>query len=78
MKVDKSGIEKINKVCNAASKLQDTDFEEVEKMCEEQEHYSHPFKQATAQRQHALGDHNKKVLAALKNLRDVIKEGEKI
>lgn len=75
---DREGINEINKVCKAVLKLQDSDFEEVEKMYKEQEGYVHPLTMATAGRQHALGEYNRKVVEALKSLRDTIKDGAAI
>jgi hypothetical protein len=75
---ERDGIKEINKVCKAVLKLQDSDFEQVEKMYKEQASYCHPLKHATASKQHALGEHNKKVVLALKALSDTIKAGTDI
>lgn len=68
----RNGIDEINKVCKAALKLTDADFAEVEKMYEEQAAYCHPFKMATATKQHELGSHNQRVVETLKALRNTI------
>lgn len=73
--IERNGINEINKVCKAVEKLKDNDFEEIEKMYKEQKYYVHPLKMATANKQHALGEHNRKVAGALKTLRDIIKVG---
>lgn len=72
----RNSINEVNKACKAVLKLTDEDFAAVEDMAMAQAAYSHPFKMATAARQHDHGDHNLRVLAALRNLRDVIKAGE--
>lgn len=72
---ERDGVKEIEKVCIAVLKLQDSDFEEMGKVYTEQEKYTHPLKMATANRQHALGMHNRKVTQALKNLQDTIRAG---
>jgi len=47
-------------------------------MYKEQLDYTHPFKHATARRQHDFGEHNRKVNEALKNMREVISAGRNI
>ena len=71
----RDGIEKINKICENVLRLTDSDFEQVRIMAEEQSNYTHPLKNATAQKQHKLGDHNTRVINALYTLREVIKGG---
>ncbi|MEL7609512.1 MAG: hypothetical protein AAGU74_08385 [Bacillota bacterium] len=73
---ERSSINEVNKVCKAVLKLTDEDFSEVEDMAKAQAAYAHPFKMATAAQQQEYGDHNMRVLAALRNLRDVIRAGE--
>lgn len=72
---ERNGIEEINKVCKAVLKLTDTDFEQVRKMAQGQRNYINPLKPATSQKQQMLGDHNTRVINALYELREIIKEG---
>ena len=74
----RDGIKEIEKVCIAVMKLKDSDFVTTEAMYTEQLEYTHPFKHGTANRQHRLGEHNRKVIEALKNLREVISAGGNI
>ena len=71
-KKERDRVKEINKVCKSVIKLQDSDFEELEKMIEQQERYSHPFKNKTAGKLNDTGNHNRKVMEALKSLRNVI------
>ena len=73
----KNGINEINKVCQAVSRLTDEDFEEVRKMAQEQSGYVHPLKNATAKKYNEIGEHNIRVVNALQDLRDVIKNIDK-
>lgn len=73
---ERSSINEVNKVCKAVLRLTDEDFSEVEAMAKAQAAYSHPFKMATADRQQEHGDHNLRVLAALRNLYAVLRAGE--
>lgn len=72
--MERNSINEVNKVCKAVLKLRDRDITEVEKMYKEQEGYCHPLKNATAKKHNDIGRHNKKVVYALKALRDAISE----
>ena len=74
----RDGIEKINKVCAAVLKLTDADFDQAKGMAEGQSNYLNPLKPATSHRQNQLGDHNIRVLNALRVLREVISGGADI
>ena len=76
---ERNSINEVNKVCKAVLKLTDEDFAAAEDMAKAQTTYFHPFKMTTARIQYELGDHNLRVLTALKSLRNVIRdrEGEK-
>ncbi len=65
-------IQKVNKVCKDILKLSEVDIEEAEKMAQEQIEYIHPLKYAKASKFHKMGNNNKKILTALKNLRTLI------
>jgi hypothetical protein len=69
-------IRKVNSICKSVLKLTDDDFTAVCDIAKEQSDYSHPLKMGTAARINDLGSHNQRVIAALKNLQDVIKAGE--
>lgn len=75
-KKQRDGIKEINKVCKSVLKLQESDFEEVEKMIEQQERYTHPLKCKTAGEFNELGNHNRRVMNALKQLKETIEQGE--
>jgi len=72
----RDGIKEIHKMCKAILKLQDSDFEEVEKMIEEQERYSHPLKCYSAKKLNEIGNHNSKIINMLKQLKEIITKGE--
>jgi len=73
-----NGINKIDRVCKSVLAITEQDFSEAEQIAADQKAYTHPFKNATAKWQNDLGNHNEKVLAALKELQRVIREGEHI
>lgn len=77
MNKKRNGIKEINKVCLSVMELTDEDFAQVREMAEKQSGYTHPFKNATAQKQHELGDHNTRVVNALFDLRDIIRGNER-
>lgn len=54
------------------------EIKEIEDICNEQLNYSHPFKMATAEKQHKLGEYNKKVLDKLLALKNILEIGKKI
>jgi len=68
-------ITKINKICKSVLALSKADFSAIDKMAQEQSTYIHPFKGETQAMFSELGNHNQRVLAALKNLHDVILKG---
>lgn len=74
----RSGIQEINKICEAVLKLTDADFKQVGIMVRGQTNYNNPLKPATSQRQQELGDHNTRVIDALHTLRETIKAGKDI
>jgi hypothetical protein len=75
---ERSSVNEINKVCKAALKLTDEDFSIMESVAKGQAQYFSPLRMATAGRQHALAEHNFRVLAALKTLRELIKQGTEL
>lgn len=75
---ERNGVKEIEKVCKAVLKLQYEDFIAMDKVAQEQIEYMHPLKMATANWQHELGEHNKRVMVALRNLHKVLRDGNKI
>lgn len=78
MKKERNGVKEIEKVCRAVLKLQYEDFIAMDNVAQDQSEYMHPLKIATAKWQHELGNHNKQVMVALRNLHKVLRDGEKI
>lgn len=70
-----SSINKINKICSGVLSLTDSDFDAVYDMAEKQLNYIHPLKNGKAHDLNNKGEHNMRVLEALKNLRDTIESG---
>lgn len=62
-------------VCKKVLTITDEEFARADEVAREQLEYTHPLKMATTGKQRALGDHNTRVLAKLRELRDVIREG---
>lgn len=75
MKKERDGVKEIEKVCKAVLKLQYEDFIAMDKVIQEQSGYTHPLKMSTTRWQHELGEHNKRVMAALRNLHKVLRDG---
>ena len=73
-----NAINKVNGVCKKILSLTDEEIMECEEMANKQYAYNHPLKCATVGYFHDLGEHNLKVIIALKYLREVLKEGESI
>ena len=65
-------IKKVNKVCKAVKNLTEEDFKAVFDMAKEQIEYTNPLKMATASKLNDTGEHNFKVIEALRNLKIVI------
>jgi hypothetical protein len=68
-------MKNIHSICRKVAKLTDAEFAEVEAMAAEQRGYVHPLKMGTAARLHAAGNHNERVVAKLRELRDTILAG---
>lgn len=78
MPKERNPINEINKVCKSALKLQDSDFVAMEEVITQQDEYNSPLKMATTIRQGKLAEHNRRVIAKLKELREVILSGSGI
>ena len=68
-------IEKVNEVCKLALSLTDEDLKAVDEMSNEQAGYLHPFNGEKQAKFNDLGNHNQKVLDAVKNLREILIDG---
>lgn len=68
-------IERVNRICKAVLKLTDEDINAVEIMAQEQSGFTHPLKQDKQAHYNDLGNHNVKVINALKDLRGVLVSG---
>lgn len=71
-----NGITKINDICERILVITEKEFSEAEEMAAQQQAYIHPLKPATVKWQNELGSHNAKVISALRELQDIIREGE--
>ena len=68
----------IYEVCTMVLDITEEDFEEMREIARGQLDFFSPLRNATMGWQRQLGEHNLKVLDALKHLQDVIKEGADI
>lgn len=66
------------KVCTDVLKIKDAEIEEMREVIRGQKEYFHPFKNATAQWQHDLGEYNEKVLEKVLELKALIESGENL
>lgn len=62
-------------LCRNAAHVSDEELAELEKVANEQVNYMHPLKHGTQAKQNALGRYNLRVIAAVRNLRDLIVAG---
>jgi hypothetical protein len=78
MKQERDVVEEIFKISKLVLSITDEEFEELEEMAQEQCDYINPLKCATAAKQHALGEHNKKMIACLRDLKNVLLSGKEL
>ena len=77
--IDKADEEnKIYDICGKVLAITEEEVKEVRAIAEKQKAYMHPFKLATANRQHELGEYNDRVINKLLELKEVIKSGDSI
>jgi mevalonate kinase len=69
-------VEKVNKLCRSVLELTEQDLQAVDTIAQEQASYTHPLKVAKQAKVNELGNHNQRVLSALRNLRQVLIDGE--
>jgi hypothetical protein len=68
-------MKNIHTICRKVAKLTDQELATADSEAAEQWTYLHPLKLARAARVHAAGNHNQRVLAKLRELRDTILAG---
>ncbi|WP_303997108.1 hypothetical protein [Desulfovibrio piger] len=71
-------MNKIADLCLLVHELTDEDFREADEIIHGQLEYCHPLKMATAGWQHQLGEHNRAVVAKLRELKEIIEQGANI
>lgn len=71
-------VKEIFKISKIVLSITDEEFEELEAMAQEQCDYINPLKCATTARQHALGEHNKKMVACLRELKNILLSGKEL
>ena len=64
---------KIYKICENVLEITDEEIAELTEVYEGQLAYCHPFKMATAEKQHKLGAHNRDVVNRLMELRSALR-----
>lgn len=78
MKQERDVVKEIFKISKLVLAITDEEFEELEKMAQEQCDYVNLLKCETTAKQHALGEHNKKMIACLKELKNTILSGKEL
>lgn len=73
-----SNENRINQLCMDILSISDAEFGKAEEIVRRQREYIHPFRMATVKRLNELGEFNTKVIAAMRDLRELIKSGESI
>lgn len=68
----------INSICKAVLKVSEEEIEVMEEVVRGQLEFHSPLRMATTARQRALGGHNLRTLNAFRNLRRILRRGEKI
>lgn len=69
---------RVNLICCTAAALTEEDFKEIEQIIEDQLAYNMPLQPTTTDWQHKLGEYNKRVLDKVRELKDLIAEGDSI
>ena len=65
-------------LCRDVLRVDEKEVAELEEMANGQCAYLSPLKMATSARQHALGRHNLAVIAAYRELRQILEDGKEI
>ena len=75
---DTTGVNKIDVLCCAVSSVTEEDFKEIEQSIQDQRDFNTPLLPKTTEWQHQLAGFNERVLKKVRELKDVIAEGEGI
>lgn len=78
MKQERDVVKEIFKISKLVLSITDEEFEELEEMAQEQCDYVNPLKCDTTAKQNALGEHNKKMIACLKELKNTLLRGKEL
>ena len=70
MKQERDVVKEIFKISKLVLAITDEEFEELESMAQEQCDYVNPLKCSTTAKRHALGEHNKKMISCLRDLKN--------
>lgn len=76
MKQERDVVKEIFKISKLVLSITEEEFEELEEMAQEQCDYVNPLKCATTAKQHALGEHNKKMISCLRALKNTLLSGK--
>jgi hypothetical protein len=71
------GFKKIGLVCELILKLSEDDFADATERADAQVNYIHPLRNSTALSINEAGERNLKIIAAIKKLQSLIKQGAK-
>ena len=71
-----NAITRIKKIADLVLSITDEEFQDLETMAQEQCDYVNPLKCATTARQHVLGEHNKKMISYLRDLKNTLLIGK--
>ena len=76
--MDAPCINKIDVLCCTVSSITEEDFQEIEQSIRDQRDFAVPLLAKTTEWQHQLADFNERVLKKVRELKDVIAEGDAI
>lgn len=71
-------MKKIEEIAMLVMELTEDDFKEAESIITDQKNYINPLKMGTVNWQHALGEHNERIVAKIKELKAEIESGKDI
>ncbi len=71
-------VEKIEIACKEVLKITEEELKEMEKIAQQQMEYFNPLKMETAGWQHELGQHNKRVVKKIRELKETLEAGANI
>lgn len=76
LKAQRDVVAEIKKIADLVLAITDEEFKELEDMAQAQGEYINPLKCATTARQHALSEHNKKMISCLRDLKNALLSGK--